>query len=133
VGHRARAPADAAIEIDEREAIAALKRMREGPPIVMNIDRLSAWHLMQDLQLVLKHPDLPPDGLHAATARALEGFLRNSLCGVNPVLADLAREFGVDAWSRLAADRAAALVAEAGPWADSLRTAASATLDGLPG
>jgi hypothetical protein len=79
------------IEIDEREAIAALKRMREGPPIVMNIDRLSAWHLMQDLQLVLKHPDLPPDGLHAATARALEGFLRNSLCGVNPVLADLAR------------------------------------------
>jgi len=49
------------------------------------------------------------------------------------LLADLAREFGVDAWSRLAADRAAALVAEAGPWADALRSAASATLEGLPG
>ena len=48
-------------------------------------------------------------------------------------LADLSRELGVDAWSRLAAGHVAQLVEAAGPWGDQLRAAASVTLAGLPG
>lgn len=48
------------------------------------------------------------------------------------LLAELARDFGVDAWSRLAADRVAALMPHAGDWADDLRTAASAAFEGPP-
>jgi DNA-binding SARP family transcriptional activator/tetratricopeptide (TPR) repeat protein len=48
-------------------------------------------------------------------------------------LAELSRGFGVDAWSRLAAERVATLATEAGEWADQLRAAASVTLAGLPG
>ncbi|MFN2537511.1 MAG: BTAD domain-containing putative transcriptional regulator [Mycobacteriales bacterium] len=66
------------------------------------------------------------------------GQLAGALPEVAPLecwwqLADLARAFGVDAWSRLAAERVAALVAEAGPWGDGLRAAASVTLADLPG
>jgi DNA-binding SARP family transcriptional activator len=45
------------------------------------------------------------------------------------IAAELAHEFGVDAWRRLAADRVTALASDAGPWADDLRRAAAATLD----
>ncbi len=44
--------------------------------------------------------------------------------------AGMARDFGVDAWARLAARRASGLVAVAGPWADRLRGAAAPLLDG---
>jgi tetratricopeptide (TPR) repeat protein len=43
-------------------------------------------------------------------------------------LAELARELDVDAWTGLAGDRVAALLPEAGPWADRLRAAAAVTL-----
>jgi tetratricopeptide (TPR) repeat protein len=48
-------------------------------------------------------------------------------------LADLSRDLGVDAWSRLAAGHVAQLVEAAGPWGHQLRAAALVTLAGLPG
>jgi DNA-binding SARP family transcriptional activator/tetratricopeptide (TPR) repeat protein len=75
----------------------------------------------------------------SAQGRAVDldqvGALALSLPDVAPLecwwqLADLSRTFGVDAWSRLAGQRVELLAQEAGPWADQLRKAATAALDG---
>lgn len=49
------------------------------------------------------------------------------------ITATLASEFDVDAWARLAGQRAANLAVAAGPWGDSVRRAADNLLEGLPG